>query len=264
MNLAPPVAAALSPAPMMRLAAPMEPDKELARAHVKQAEELFARLGVTPQEGGGPIELRWDPKLADNAFQEGNSITFGRSSESGRWYSDSLDTVVHEYAHRVVSTLAPPNAERFNRYNEGDALHESFADVFATTVDSDDWTLGEGIDSKPFFSMEDPGSAETSAGHQAQHVNERRPNDDPQVLAGIPNHAAYRYGEAVGRDTMAQVYLHALKTMGGVFTFTAAAEAVVDSAAELFGADDRRTQAARDAWKGVGLLAPTAEGARRL
>jgi len=143
------------------------------------------------------------------------------------WFTDgmvTLDIVVHEYVHGVVSYTAG-----LVYRGESGALNESMADVFGWLVDHDDDTIGEGSTLGTLRSMSRP-----DAYDQPFHIDGQRTYaaDDPPSKSndyhgvhrdsGIPNYAAYLIVnggthrttgisvEGIGEDRAGQIFYRAL------------------------------------------------------
>ncbi len=161
----------------------------------------------------------------------------------------SDDLVRHEYAHYVLERTLLPHIVSSP---EAAAMHESLADTFASVLDVD-WTLGEGMlsDGRVYRSMEDPHQGAVPLSYTVKQLpatmSEIPANFPPHGRAGIPNHAAYLIGTALGRDRLASLYVDALRALDRGLGFTAFADATVAVAAPT-----ERT-AVVDAWKAVGI-----------
>lgn len=234
------------------------PDAALAERHVETVRSFFDRLGVTPEEGNGPIELLWNARRLDTSAQRDDSIRFGRSTTTGTWHSDALDTVAHEYAHRVIDRISGTpwsrHAPAWAQTGQGSSAIESIADVFAAAVDdAKPWVQGEVHDPPHgLFNMQDPAAPGTLM-RQATHMRELR-RGEMQYNVGIPNRAAYLFGSRVGREAMARVYLDAIRHhINGPLDFESLANAVTAASRHLHGPDSDVAEAARQAWAAVGV-----------
>jgi aureolysin len=71
---------------------------------------------------------------------------------------------------------------------------------------------------------------------------------------GIPNKAAALIGEKLGRDTMAKIYVDAMRShMGPRCDIAMTAQATKDAATSLFGADSKELSVVTKAWAAVGV-----------
>lgn len=162
-----------------------------------------------------------DGSEMDNAFWNGAGIFYGNGA--GAFTSSlakALDVAGHEMAHGVIQTTA-----NLEYQGESGALNESFADIFATMIDRDDWLIGEDIVNRQFFpsgamrSFIDPhngGSSLNDQSWQPSHYNERytgrEDNGGVHINSGIPNHAFYLFANSagVGRERAENVFYRAL------------------------------------------------------
>jgi Zn-dependent metalloprotease len=132
-------------------------------------------------------------------------------------------------------------------------MHESLADTFAAVLD-DDWTLGEDLfdDGRMTRSMSNPddGHRPASLGDRPMpaHIDHYVQTASAHVNAGIPSHAAYLIGEAIGRAPLAKLYVRALRDLHSPLGFHAFAGATLRAAS-----NDVERQAVRDAWTAVGI-----------
>jgi Zinc metalloprotease (elastase) len=103
----------------------------------------------------------------------------------------------HEMSHGVVQ-----NTANLNYQGESGAINESFADVFGSMVDRDDWLIGEDVVNRSVFtsgalrSLMDPNNGGTRLGdngYQPKSVSEQyfgsENNGGVHINSGIPNHA---------------------------------------------------------------------------
>lgn len=147
-------------------------------------------------------------------------------------YILSQDTVIHELTHQTLSTLG----FAYDTNAESGALHESLGDVMATVFDVD-WVVGE---DKGFVTrdLSEPNSIDHVITHGEVHD-----------LAKYPNYAAHLIGTELGRETLVAIYGHAIQNgMGDVDSFESFAQATIDSAIELYGADSDEVRVVQEAW----------------
>jgi Zn-dependent metalloprotease len=126
-----------------------------------------------------------------------------------------IDVVAHELTHAVTESEA-----NLVYMDQSGALNESYSDVFAAMVDTDNWLIGE--DS---FTPNTPGDAlrdmaEPSNGDQPENMSEFvetiGDNGGVHINSGIPNRAAYLTSEdpgyGIGRAATEDIYYRALTT----------------------------------------------------
>lgn len=251
------------------------------RTKVDEVRDFFRDLGVRDDEGNDAGIARFNPRYPNASYSPvgipekrvpADSITVGVIPREGRSLVDAEDVVAHEWAHRIIHHMTGGQLESSPLAGDN-AVHESLADTFAAAFDSEDWSLGEDV-GKPMRVLDKP----EQLGHPGSVADLERifgPGGegkfimpvgtdqrgrlvlvpDPHVVAAVPNKAAALIGEELGRDTMAKIYVNALRdhlepggAIGGLAT------AVMQSAEELYGADSRELSATKDAWRAVGLL----------
>ena len=106
----------------------------------------------------------------DNAFWNGEFMGYGNGNQGFKPLAGALDVAGHEMTHGVIE-----NTARLEYRNQSGALNESFADIFATLIDRDDWTLGEDVVKSNVFpsgalrSLENP----TKVGKETPDINQR-------------------------------------------------------------------------------------------
>jgi Zn-dependent metalloprotease len=186
-----------------------------------------------------------DGSSMENAFWNGVAMWYGNGGTYFKKLAAGLDVGGHEMTHGVVEKTA-------NLVYEGEsgALNESFADVFATMIDRNNWTIGEqvmqsGINATGVLrDLANPhnGSAQGSPWWQPQHVNEQyagtQDNGGVHINSGIPNHALYLFANdpSVGRNKAEQVYYKALRDyLVKSSKFVDCRIAVLQAATDLYG-----------------------------
>ncbi|MCW2961137.1 MAG: aureolysin [Thermoleophilia bacterium] len=220
-----------------------------AHADVDRTRDMFRAAGAS-EDAIETVPLSYDARYFNASFhpeQPGNDQAFikiGRSPTSG--IPLLKDVVSHEFAHKVVHELAP----NLGYDGEGGALHESLADTFAAATDTDDWLVGE--DSFPpdgIRSLADPGR-EGPGGGQPTKRSEIDPNGEVHLNAGIGNKVACHIGEALGRDTMAQLYVTALgdPSLDADAGYVELASALRSAAVQNFGAASEEARVVDEAW----------------
>lgn len=196
----------------------------------------------------------------DNAFWNGQAMFYGDGNQGFFPLARSLDVAGHEIAHGVVQ-----NTANLVYQDEPGALNESFADVFGTMIDRDDWKIGEDVVKPSAFpsgalrDMQDPTQGFSSLnqpGYQPAHYSDRytgsQDNGGVHINSGIPNRAFYLFATAVGKAKAEQVYYRALSTyLTRTSRFSTCRAAVMQAAKDLYG--NTECQAAADAFSQVGI-----------
>ena len=214
----------------------------------------------------------------DNAFWDGQEMVYGDGS--GQIFqvgslTSAIDVIGHELTHGVTQYTAG-----LEYHAQSGALNESFSDVFGSlikqhtlgqTADQADWLIGEGILvpelGNALRSMSNPGTAfsgDTQPGHMDDYQNlpddndPRNDNGGVHINSGIPNKAFYLVATAIGGnawDAPGQIWYQTLtQRLQPTSNFVDAANATIDAAGDLYGADGNEQQAVRNAWKEVGVL----------
>ncbi len=183
----------------------------------------------------------------DNAFWNGQHIYYGNGAVAfTSSLAKSLDVAGHEMSHGVVQTTA-----NLAYRGESGALNESFADIFATMIDRDDWKIGEDIVNRQIFSsgamrdLSNPkngGNSLNDEGYQPAHYNDRyrgsQDNGGVHINSGIPNHAFYWFAtnQNVGKERAEKVFYRALDNyLVASSQFIDFRAAVAQSATDLYG-----------------------------
>ncbi|MCG6970439.1 MAG: M4 family metallopeptidase, partial [Gammaproteobacteria bacterium] len=203
----------------------------------------------------------------DNAFWNGTFMVYGDGGGVFSPLAGCLDVAGHEMTHGVIETTAGLIYE-----NQSGALNESFADVFGTMIDRDDWLLGENCTLvNPFHlrSMADP--ANGLGGGQPTHMNEYQnlpntpdgDNGGVHINSGIPNRAAYLIadglsiegiGTSIGRGQTEQIYYLALTNyLTQSSQFIDARRALIQAAEDLHGANSTQALSVSAAFDAVGI-----------
>lgn len=186
-----------------------------------------------------------DGSSMENAFWNGNAMWYGNGGSAFKPLARGLDVGGHEMTHGVVEKTA-----NLEYQGESGALNESFADVFGTMIDRDDWKVGEDVmqpgvsNSGALRDLQDPhnGAPTNSQFWQPKHTNEKftgtADNGGVHINSGIPNHAFYLFANnaAVGKDKAEQVYYKALRDyLVKSSQFVDCRIAVVQAAKDLYG-----------------------------
>ncbi|KAK4139081.1 uncharacterized protein C8A04DRAFT_33457 [Dichotomopilus funicola] len=207
----------------------------------------------------------WDPEIAQMVFGDGDDFIGN--------FATCIDVIGHELTHAVTEHTSPLNYDA-----QPGALNEHVSDVFGImikqkyedeTADKADWLIGEGcllpgVKGVALRSMKAPGTAydDPRFGKDPQPANmsDYKPTTDDNggvhLYSGIPNKAFYLASVAFGGYSWEKAGQIWWKTMSAgrvpaSCTFVQFADATVDTAEELFGADAAKT--VRDAWNQVGV-----------
>ncbi|MUK87623.1 peptidase M4 family protein [Ornithinibacillus sp. L9] len=207
----------------------------------------------------------------NNAFWNGRHMTYGDGDgEFMVPLSAGLDVAAHEMTHGVITHTA--NLQY--RFQSG-ALNESFADVFGALIDEDDWEMGEDIMAPPSIeegrtalrSLSNPSKFPVSEqrapygnGMYPEHMDEYYDmpiyvdNGGVHVNSSITNHAAYLIGEEIGKQKLGQIYYRALTVyLTPTSDFSDARNAIVQSAADIYGEGSDEVAAVESGFDQVGI-----------
>lgn len=190
-------------------------------------------------------------------YGDGDGVTFSPLGAD-------QDVVVHEFGHGVTRYSA-----NMIYLDQSGALNESYSDVWAAMADSngDEWLIGEAS-----FTPATPGDALRSMidpprfgqpGHWSQYRHTIYDNGGVHINSGIPNKAAYLMatgpGYGIGRPDTQKIYYRALTVyLTPSSDFHAYLNAMLQSAADLFGAGSPQVRAVTTAHADVGLANPPA------
>lgn len=217
-----------------------------------------------------------DPQDAENAawIGEMGQMVYGDGGQIFRPLASGLDVVGHEFTHGVIEYTANLDYE-----SQPGALNESYADVFGVLIANSNWTVGSVVVKSPPYpisflrSLSDPnangyynprspldgvGQPATMSEYANLPVSRRADNGGVHINSGIPNHAAYYIGTALGRDKLAQIYYRVIANyLSPRSNFLDAANATVRAANDLYGASAAQT--VRDSFAKVGIRAGGAD-----
>jgi bacillolysin len=230
----------------------------------KYLNNTFNRNSINGQ-GGNIISFvnvaENDGSPMENAFWNGQAVFYGNGGEYFRPLAGALDVTAHELGHGVVS-----NAANLDYYGQSGSINETYADIFATMVDRDDWLIGEEVTKTTYSpsgalrNMADPHNLgdSTQAYWQPEHLSEmylgQKDNRGVHINSGIGNHAYYLYATAVGKEKAEQVFYRALNEyLTKTSQFIDFRIAVIQSASDLFGAGSPETFKAAEAFDAVGI-----------
>jgi Zn-dependent metalloprotease len=206
-----------------------------------------------------------DSTELDNAFYNYPVIVYGNGNHFFKPLARALDVAAHEISHGVINFSA-----QFEYIGQSGALSESFADIFASMVDSTNWTIGEDIVNPNYFpsgalrSLENPhngGNGPKDYNWQPKHMNEyvnllttEKGNwGGVHVNSGIPNHAFFLLANSfVGRIASAKIFYRALTNyLTSYAQFIDLRYAVMQAAEDLY--DERYVQMVQDIFDRVGI-----------
>ena len=124
-------------------------DKTAVSAHYnttatyKYFENTFGRNSLN-DKGGNIISFinvaNEDGSSMENAFWNGKAAFYGNGGTHFLPLAGALDVVAHELSHGVIS-----NTANLEYYGQSGAINETFADIFGSMVDRDNWLIGEDV-----------------------------------------------------------------------------------------------------------------------
>ncbi|ANU25529.1 M4 family metallopeptidase [Planococcus versutus] len=209
----------------------------------------------------------------NNAFWNGRQMTYGDGD--GLFMvplSAGLDVAAHEMTHGVIS-----NSANLQYRFESGALNESFADIFGTLVDADDWEIGEDImgpeakeDGRVSLrSLSDPSKYKVKVdyvpygngeGNYPSHMDEfydlprSLDNGGVHINSSITNHAAYLIGEEIGKEKLGKIFYRALTIyLTPTSNFSEARKLIVQSAVDIYGEGSAEVVATANGFDSVGI-----------
>ena len=165
---------------------------------------------------------------------------------------DALDTSAHEFTHGVIQHTAGLEYQC-----QSGALNEAISDIMAWNLDPADSTYGEDRNGGAIRDYGTPTRFD-----QPMHVDDyvASANDafgdwgGVHTNSGIPNHAYYQLVVRVGRDKAEQIVWRALtRHLEPDSGFEDFREAMLDSAAELYGDGGPEEHGVDEAFATVGL-----------
>ena len=168
-------------------------------------------------------------------------------------FAGGLDVVAHEMTHGIVQYTVG-----LEYMFQSGALNESFADIFASMVDRDDWLIGEDVGRNgPFRDMQNP-SDYGQPSHMKDYKNYgyEYDNGGVHINSGIPNHACYLISTAIGRNKAEKIFYRILqaKYLNRQAQFLDFRIAALQSAQDLFGKPSVEYSAVRTAFNNVGII----------
>jgi bacillolysin len=212
------------------------------------------------------VHVTEDSLALDNAFWNGMFMCYGDGATFFKPLAGGLDVAAHEMTHGVTQHTA-----NLVYQGQSGALNESISDVFATLVDTLNWTIGEQIikDMSTFPSgalrdLSNPhnGGSEGSAAWQpatmSEFGNTSDDNGGVHLNSGIPNHAFYLVASSIGRHEAGQIWYRALTVyLTRSAQFLDARIATAQAASDLFGAGSNEVTVVKNSWDAVGVVEGT-------
>ncbi len=197
-------------------------------------------------------------KAMDNAFWNGEFMGYGRGSSYFKPLAGGLDVAGHEMTHGVVEKTA-----NLVYKGQSGAINESMADIFGTLIDRDDWAVGEDVtkSGKPLRDLANPnqgGKSLNDDGFQpatmGQYYTGSQDNYGVHINSGIPNFAYYKIASGITKEKAEKIYYRALTNyLTSSSKFIDLRRAVIQSAADLYGATSTEVNTAKSAFDAVGV-----------
>ena len=204
------------------------PDAEGHRANtaLRDTYDLFSRLGRNAWDGtDGHMNLTLDRGLAWMPDGLPNAVYY-RTCNDLHFSNETAydDLVAHEFGHGVTAFSAQllSGSARLPALQSA-SLNEHYSDVFAASIDVQDWTIGEGSALGVIRDMSNPPSAGSPGFAIPDRMTQLNTTSRaPHRNANIMNKAAYLIGNGgnfngiavtgIGRDKMARLYFTTLTT----------------------------------------------------
>jgi bacillolysin len=205
-----------------------------------------------------------DGSALDNAFWNGEAAFYGNGSMF-KPLAGAQDVISHELGHGVVS-----NTANLEYYGQSGAINESYADIFGSMNDRDDWKVGEDIVKTAYFpsgalrDMSNPHNSgvSTDGWWQPAHISEmyigEEDNAGVHTNSGIGNYAYYLFATAVSKEKAEQVFYKALTNyLTKTSQFIDLRIAVIQSSKDLYGDNSSEATEAAKAFDKVGVYDET-------
>ncbi len=202
----------------------------------------------------------------DNAFWSGKVMCYGDGNTLFKPLAGGLDVAAHEMTHGVDQYTA-----NLQYQDQSGALNESMSDVFASLVDSSNWTIGENV-IKDYTTFPSGALRDLSNPHNggvagdlcwqpavmSEYVNTTQDNGGVHVNSGIPNHAFYYVAASIGRKKAGEIWYRALTLyLTHTAQFLDARIATENAATDLFGASSAEVASVKTAWDNVQVYEST-------
>lgn len=204
-----------------------------------------------------------DGSSMQNAFWNGQAVFYGNGGTAFKSLAGALDVAAHELGHGVVS-----NTANLEYYGQSGAINETYADIFGSMVDRNDWLIGEDVVKAAYFpsgalrNMADPHNGGDEGDHywQPKHFSEiylgNEDNAGVHTNSGIGNHAFYLFATAVTKEKAELVFYRALEQyLTKTSQFIDLRIAVVESAKDLYGDSSNEAAEAAKAFDNIGVHA---------
>lgn len=202
-----------------------------------------------------------DGSSMENAFWNGKAVFYGNGGNNFKPLAGALDVAAHELGHGVVTSTA-----NLEYYGQSGAINETYADIFGSMVDRDDWLIGEDITKTTFSpsgalrNMADPHNMGNSSNSywQPKHLSEMylgsNDNEGVHINSGIGNYVYYLYATAITKDKAEKVFYRALSNyLTKISQFIDFRIAVIQSAIDLYGPDSQESNKAAEAFDSAGI-----------
>ncbi len=227
---------------------------------------MVATTAALRDAGAGEAVLARVPESYDRSYFNAsyrpplgpfrNEIVIGRHPGSGLPFAAD-DVIAHEFTHKVLHAYSPQLLTPIGG-GDGRAIHESVADTIAMVVDREDWLIGEDAVEGGIRSFSHPelrGAYRDGEAKAAPITREQLESSTEEHLgAGVGNKAAWRIGNALGRDTMARIYVAGLerRELPRGATYADLAQVVRAASVDLYGARSHEARVVDDAWAKAG------------
>ncbi|MGG2065219.1 M4 family metallopeptidase [Bacillus sp. S14(2024)] len=208
-------------------------------------------------------------KNYNNAFWNGSQMVYGDGDGTTFIaFSGGIDVVGHELTHAVTEY-----SSNLIYQNESGALNEAISDIFGTLIEyydnrNPDWEVGEDIYTPgkagdALRSMSDP-TKYGDPDHYSKRYTGTSDNGGVHTNSSIINKAAYllanggtHYGvtvNGIGKDKVGTIYYRANTLyLTQSTTFSQARAALVQAAADLYGANSAEVTAVKQSYDAVGV-----------
>ncbi|MFS1512209.1 M4 family metallopeptidase [Chengkuizengella sp. SCS-71B] len=221
--------------------------------------DFISSVHVGAPEGGSYINAAW---VGTQWIYGDGGITSNGTEYTP--FSESLDVVAHEVTHAVTDY----SANLVYEFQPG-ALNESFSDVFGILIEanykgSPDWLLGEeiytpDIDGDAMRYMDNPARDGKQPAHMDDfvHLPNTREGDwgGVHINSGIPNKAFYNIATEIGLEKSGKIYYRALtQYLTSQSQFIDARNALLQSAADLYGTNSTEYNAIANGYASVGII----------
>ncbi|MBE1580235.1 M4 family metallopeptidase [Amycolatopsis roodepoortensis] len=243
----------------------------------KMLGEWLGRNGINGNGGGFPAYVGLNQA---NAYWNGSSTTYGRSSDSQR-QATPMDVVAHEYGHAIFQTT-PGGA---GSGNENGGLNESTGDIFGAITehyannakDTPDYDVGEGVNlvgRGPIRYMNQPSRISGNPDCYSSSI----PNTEVHAAAGPQNHWFYLLAEGtapvgkpasptcnntsitgIGIQKAGKIFYNGLLKKTSSWNHKAARKATLEAALALYPGSCTEFNTTKAAWDAISVTAATGE-----